>query len=315
MKHLKTVKTGHGAFSYSLIRSSKPEDTTRAAIERNKGRNNISFGTCIFEAHVRTIIQENYFTWMYQALASPKIIQVLEKADDFKTEYDFDELPNELACSCPFISDLPLSCEIRYNTTVNVFEIVSATQMTSVQLEQKKRLQEIVDKHKKERRETLKVLREMVDIVRPKYVNYNREEKKEFNMEAKRTFKLFLDTDKENVEGTTRPPNKKQKRSPSQNKCRVSSEKLDMFKAVTNQMLREKQSGLRLAWEGIYKQVVNAFVEADTKDLETHKPEDFLLELEELDNDWKTQAPSQHVMRESNDNEFDDGTVQMVEQV
>jgi len=59
-----------------------------AAIERNKGRNNISFGTCIFEAHVRTIIQENYFTWMYQALASPKIIQVLEKADDFKTEYD-----------------------------------------------------------------------------------------------------------------------------------------------------------------------------------------------------------------------------------
>ena len=88
-----------------------------------------------------------------------------------------------------------------------------------------------------------------------------------------------------------------------------------MFKAVTNQMLREKQSGLRLAWEGIYKQVVNAFVEADTNDLETHKPEDFLLELEELDNDWKTQAPSQHVMRESNDNEFDDGTVQMVEQV
>ena len=37
-----------------------------AAITRNKGRNNISFGTCIFEAHVRTTIQENYFAqwWM-----------------------------------------------------------------------------------------------------------------------------------------------------------------------------------------------------------------------------------------------------------
>ena len=285
-----------------------------AAVERNNGRNNISFGTCIFEAHVRTIIQENYFTWMYQALASPKIIQVLEKADDFKTEYDFDALPNELACSCPFISDLPLSCEIRYDTTMKVFEIVSATQMNSVQLEQKKRLQEIVDENKKERRETLKLLREMVDIVRPKYVNYNREEKKEFNMEAKRTFKLFLDTEKENVEGTT-PPNKKQKRSLSQNKCRVSSGKLDMFKAVTNQMLREKQSGLRSAWEGIYKHVVHAFVVADTKDVEPHKPEDFLLELEELDNDWKTQPPSQHVMGESNDIEFEDGAVQMVEKV
>jgi len=271
-----------------------------AAIERNNGRNNISFGTCIFEAHVRTVIQENYFTWMYQALASPKIIQVLEKADDFKTEYDFDELPNELACDCPFISDLPLSCEIHYDTTMKVFQLVScATQTNSVQLEQRKRLQEIVDRNKKERRETLKLLREMVDIARPKYVSYNREEKKEFNMEAKRTFKLFLDADKENVQGTM-PPNKKQKRSSSQNKCRVSSEKLDMFKAVTNQMLREKQSGLRSAWEGIYKQVVNVFVVADTNNVESHKPEDFLFELEELDNDWKAQAPSQHGMRESN---------------
>jgi hypothetical protein len=65
-----------------------------------------------------------------------------------------------------------------------------------------------------------------------------------------------------------------------------------MFKAVTNKMLREKQSGLGSAWEGIYKQVVNVFVVADTKDVESpHKPEDFLLELEELDNDWRTQAP------------------------
>jgi hypothetical protein len=271
-----------------------------AAIERNNGNNNISFGTCIFEAHVRTTIQENYFAWMYQSLASPKIIQVLDKAEDFKTEYDFDELPNELACSCPLISDLPLSCEIRYNTTTKIFETVSGSQMNSVQSEQKNHLQEIINKNKEERRETLKILREMVDSVRPKYANYDKEEKKGFNMEAKRTFKLFLDTDKENTEGTT-PSNKKQKRASSQNKCRVSSEKLDVFKVVTNQMLREKQSGLRSAWERIYKQVVNAFVLAEMQDVETHKPEDFLLELGELDNDWKTQSSSEQDGRESDD--------------
>jgi len=55
-------------------------------------------------------------------------------------------------------------------------------------LEQKKRLQEIIDKNKEERRGTLMILREMVDVVRPKYGAYSREEKKEFNMEAKRTF-------------------------------------------------------------------------------------------------------------------------------
>ena len=277
-----------------------------AAIGRNKGRNNISFGTCIFEAHVRTTIQENYFTWMYQALASPKIIQVLDKADDFKTEYDFDELPDELACGCTSISDLPLSCDICYNTTTKEFEIVTVSlTMNTLRLEQKKRLQEIIDQHKKERRETLKILREMVDVVRPKYLTYNREEKKEFNMEAKRTFKLFLDTDKENLEGTT-TPNKKQKRSQSQNKCRVSSEKLDVFKSVTNHILREKQSGLRSAWEKVYKQVVNSFVVEDANNVDTHKPEDFLLELEELDNNWKTNPSSERPRRELDD-EFEDG--------
>jgi hypothetical protein len=265
-----------------------------AALERNKGRNNISFGTCIFEAHVRTTIRENYFTWMYQALASPRIIQVLEKADDFKTEYDFDELPDELACGCPFISDLPLSCEIYYNTAMNVYETIALTsQANALQVEQRKRLQEIIDKNKEERKQTLKILRDMIDVVRPKYLNYNKEEKKEFNMDAKRTFKLFLDSDKENNEGTA-PPNKKQKRPVPQNKCRVTSEKLDVFKAVTNQMLQEKQSGIRSAWERVYKQVVNEFVAESSDNGAAHKPEDFLLELEELENDWKTQSSLEH---------------------
>ncbi len=114
-----------------------------------------------------------------------------------KTEDDFDELPNELACGCPFISELPLSCEIRYNTMINAFETISSlSQANKLREEQKKRLQEIIDRNKEERRETLRTLREMIDDVRPRYVNYNKEEKKAFNMAAKRTFKLFLDVTK-----------------------------------------------------------------------------------------------------------------------
>lgn len=154
----------------------------------------------------------------------------------------------------------------------------------------------------------------MVDIVRPKYLNYSREEKNEFNMEAKRSFKLFLDTEKENVEGST-PQNKRQRRSQSQNKCRVSSEKLDVFKMVTNQILQEKQSGLRSAWENIYKQVVNTFVVEDANEVDTHKPEDFLLELGELDNDWKTSSSLEHTRRRSADEFNDDGTGQQLEAV
>jgi len=263
-----------------------------AAITRNKGRNNISFGTCIFEAHVRTTIQENYFAWMYQALANPKIIQILEKADDFKTEYDYDVLPDELACSCPLISHFPSSCEFRYNTARKGFEkvmITEQTEMEAVQLVQRQYLQNIVDKNKEKRRETLKILRTMVDDVRPRFQYYNREERNDFNLSAKRTFKLFLTTYKENVNETTTPPTKKRKKaSPNTKKCRVSDEKLDIFKAVQIQILREKQSGLRLAWEKLYKQIVYSLVvnNADS-DAATHKAEDFLLELEELDNNWR----------------------------
>ena len=91
-----------------------------AAIDQNQGRNNISFGTCIFEAHVRTTIQENYFTWIYEALASTKVIQVLDKAEDFKTEYDFDKLPDNLACGCPFISDLEVVCPPPRNRKIEI---------------------------------------------------------------------------------------------------------------------------------------------------------------------------------------------------
>jgi len=224
-------------------------------------------------------------------------------------------LPNELACCCPFISELPLSCEIRYNTTTNVFETISSlSQANALRVGQKKRLQEIIDGNKEERRKTLKTLREMIDSVRPRYVHYTKEEKKAFNMEAKRTFKLFLDSDKENCEEGTTPPSKKQKRLSSQNKCRVTSEKLQVFKAVTNQMLQEKQSGLRAAWERIYKQVVNTFIVEETTDGTTHRPEDFLLELEELDNDWKTQSSLEHVTRESYEG-FLDGSVEQIDAV
>jgi hypothetical protein len=294
-------------FFHKLFRAGRHnKELWKAAITRNKGRNNISFGTCIFEAHVRTTIQENYFAWMYQALANPKIIPILEKAIDFKTEYDYDELPDDLACSCPLISDFPSSCEFRYNTSRKGFEkltIKEQTEMEAVQLVQRQYLQKVVDNNKEKRRETLKILRTMVDDVRPRFQYYNREERNDFNLSAKRTFKLFLNTNKENENETITPPTKKRKKASPNKKCRVSDEKLDIFKAVQIQILREKQSGLRLAWEKCYKKIVYTMVVDDANsDAATHKAEDFLLELEELDNNWR-RSPSlvENEIQELND--------------
>lgn len=274
-----------------------------AAIETNGGRNNITFGSCIFEAHLRTTIRENYFSWLYQALSSPKIIPVLDKAEDFQTEYDFEVLPEKLACNCPLISDLPPSCEYRYNEERKMYQMVSvfgtsneAAERVSVVTAERLRLQELVDSKKEERKETLRQLRQMVDNVRPQYISFSREKKNEFNMQAKKNFRLFLDPiDKENgqVGSTTTPPAKKKRKttpSSSQNKCRVPKEKLDAFSALRDQLLQESVSGLRNAWEVLYKNIMYEIMFDQVQDTNHVSANQLLGELSTLEEDnWRTQ--------------------------
>jgi hypothetical protein len=70
------------------------------------------------------------------------------------------------------------------------------------------------------RRETLKILRTMVDDIRPRFQYYDT---------AKRT----NTTKKKNEKETLTPPTKKRKTA-SPNKCRVSDEKLDFLKRGNN---------------------------------------------------------------------------------
>jgi len=295
-----------------------------AAVTRKKGKNDIPFGTPVFEAHLRTTIQENYFPWICQALANPKVIQDLNVGADFKTEYDYDELPEKLACNCPLISNLPLSSEYRYNTTTKAFETISIQQtpqdeISSLRLAERERLQELIDENKVERLETLTKVRAMVDKIRPDYIKYNREQKKKFNVAAKKSFRLFLDPDdKENDEddsdggdegdrsnSITPPPSKKQKRrSPQQNKCRVSKEKLNAFKVEMEHISRETREGLVPAWEAFYKGTIRKLTKKKAQESETLRPADFLMGLGALV-DVPTWKRNDHTSSPSN---VDDGT-------
>lgn len=307
-----------------------------AAITRKNGRNNIPFSSSIFEAHVLTTIRENYFTWMYQALANPNVMPFLKDANDFKVEYDFDVLPEDLACTCALISDLPLSSEYRYNVQTKSFESIDVKDidltetyqgviklirvntgeerteedeevnqeqhvMKEVQstekvmrnrifVDQRKRLQELVDSEKEQRQKTLQQLREKVDSVRPTFATYSREKKSEFNVNAKRSFRMYVENSgmDEGGDNSSVQPAAKKAKKPSPNKCRISVEKLDVLKQVNNKILREKASGLRKAWERFYKKTVNLRLQKEAEKHEgIHKATDFLEELEDLEVNWK----------------------------
>ena len=59
------------------------------AISKDKGKNGIPFGSCIFEAHVRTTLRENYFKWILQVLSNPRLVDN-EQLQSWKTEYDYE---------------------------------------------------------------------------------------------------------------------------------------------------------------------------------------------------------------------------------
>jgi hypothetical protein len=96
-----------------------------ATTERG-GKNDIPYGSPIFEAHVRTTIQENYFKWILQVLANPKLIPDDKIAEQFKTEYDYayGELPATLICDTPLIT-LPKNCQIAFDKNRKQFKIVT----------------------------------------------------------------------------------------------------------------------------------------------------------------------------------------------
>jgi hypothetical protein len=92
------------------------------------GKNDIPYGSCIFEAHVRTTIRENYFKWILQVLGNPRLIKNDIQATSFKTEYDYEptSLPSRLICDTA-LARLPKNCQIVYDRTDKAFRLVLDT--------------------------------------------------------------------------------------------------------------------------------------------------------------------------------------------
>lgn len=175
----------------------------KIATTEKQGKNDIPYGSPIFEAHVRTTIQENYFKWILQVLANPKLIPDDKIAEGFKTEYDYGygELPTTLICDTPLVT-LPKNCQIAFHKKQNQFKIVtesdknvdnndkhvsdsdsdiddnneddddefqsvtSSANMQDIQDAQNSKVHEIIGMHRLTHRDTLEYLRKKVRYLR-----------------------------------------------------------------------------------------------------------------------------------------------------
>jgi hypothetical protein len=199
------------------------------------GKNDIPYGSCIFEAHVRTTIRENYFKWILQVLGNPRLISNDAQAENFKTEYDYEpqSLPNKLICDTA-LTKLPRNCQIVYNRTTKEFQLVLdsdnddgddsisdfqsldgnripggdadghislPTNIKDIQDQQAGRIQDVVDQCRHGHQGMLQLLRQKIlelralETVEP-VTKASQSACKEAWAEAKKSLRQFTDTDR-----------------------------------------------------------------------------------------------------------------------
>ena len=246
----------------------------KVAITKDKGNNGIPFGSCIFEAHVRTTIRENYFKWLLQVLSNPRLVSD-EYLESFKTEYDYETsatFPNRLICDTSLIS-IPVECQLEFESETNVFEIINNNEEDEewdneqtprspkdVQDEQAILVKEVVFKNRAKHQAMLLTLREKIGEIRKlEETNAKRDTIKKALSGAKKLLCVFEDDfGEENAERLQRPLAKRRRKS-LENKSRNSDKKLDFFGKACMALQKEEEAGYRKAWESTYKELKNNY--------------------------------------------------------
>lgn len=245
----------------------------KVAITKDKGNNGIPFGSCIFEAHMRTTIRENYFKWLLQVLLNPRLVND-EYLESWKTEYDYEtsvSFPNRLICDTPLIL-LPVDCQLEFESETNIFEIVTKEDDNSnddhlsrapkdVQDEQAILVKEVVFKNRTKHQAMLKILREKITEIRKlEETNGKREDIKKTLSSAKKLLCVFDDDLVEDRREQLQRPLPKRRRKSVENKSRNSDKKLDFFGKACMALQKEEEAGHRKAWENTYKELKNNYM-------------------------------------------------------
>ena len=250
------------------------KDLWKVAITKDKGNNGIPFGSCVFEAHVRTTIRENYFKWLLQVLSNPRLVSG-EYLEGWKTEYDYEtsvSFPRRLICDTQLIS-LPVDCQIEFDSEANIFEIINSVEdecnddddhvsrsPKDVQDEQAILVKEVVFKNRLKHQAMLKILREKITEIRElEETSAKRDTIKKALSSAKKLLCVFEDDVVEDPREQLHRPLAKRRRKSVENKSRNSDKKLDFFGKACMALQKEEEAGYRKAWENTYKDLKNNY--------------------------------------------------------
>jgi hypothetical protein len=138
---------------------------------------------------------------------------------------------------------------------VLVYKNVNTKKFNDIREQQKKDMQNIIEKAKGQHKEVLETLKKSIQKIRevkrtlpdtdPMY--------KVAVAEAKKNLRLFKDSYEEYSEG----PLQKKRRKSIENQTRFSDSKVTFFSRANDEMKREEEHGVRKSWETLYKEIWN----------------------------------------------------------
>ena len=247
----------------------------KVVTELNNGDNQVPYGSCIFEAHVMTTLQENYYKWLFLLLSDIDEVKDEHFESRFKMEYECedDEIPEELIDYQDTNNRLDGNVEIIFDTNEtdkqHLFKIVTEREEVE-QRRQKERetLEDLIRNVKGTHQTMIENMREKVKYIREIKLGSRLSDddiKRLVSIEKKRLIQFRPEASK--VDGTSPPENKKRKVM-NDHKSRCSDLKVQFFQQTKQKLDKEESEGLIASWERVYKFIMNKIVKEKSWEVE-----------------------------------------------
>jgi hypothetical protein len=236
--------------------------------ELNKGDNMIPYGSCIFEAHVMTTVQENYYKWLFLLLSDVDEVKDEYFEGQFKMEYEYDgveamKLPTELIdyheANNRMTNDVEIYFDENEQDKSRLFKVITGDNREAFREAERGELEILIDEVREKHQHMIDLPRRKIRNVRA-IKNDGRlngmsddDVKKLISVEKK---KLIQFRSGENC----LPPENKKRRTSNDHRSRCSDLKVQFFQNTKAMLDREEEEGLITSWERVYKHILNNYM-------------------------------------------------------
>ncbi len=222
----------------------------------NGGDNQVPYGSCIFEAHVMTTLQENYYKWLFLLLSDTDEVKDEHFESQFRMEYEYedDDLPIGLIDYQESNNRLNREVEIYFDTRETnmqqLFKVTSDKDKVEEQrCKEREELEDLLGRVRESHQHMIENLREKVKYIR-EIKSASRlpddDVKKLISVEKKRLIQFRTNGNRN--DGNSPPDNKKRKVM-NDHKSKCSDEKVQFFQKTKQKLDQEEIEGLIASWD------------------------------------------------------------------